>query len=233
MKHLITLVFSSIIFTAQAQWNFKIAYDDAFFKPTKINAIVADYNKNNTLAYTNFKPIVHLTGIEMGARFRSDFIALEGSWTTRFTTKSQTNWLDATKNDRKNQSFSLSNQTFSGGLTFYLGKFGLGATYDQNYFNMNRKLIGQARKVSIYDKSLRYNSATFFVQYEGKMTPVMHFAIRPYVQIPLKNATFNTLDFRNAIAPKSDLTFADGFGQDLTFIGLKLIFYNGKQDENN
>ncbi len=233
MKYLITLAFTFSILTAQAQWNFKIAYDDAFFNPSKINAIAKDYNANNTNAYTNFKPIVHLTGIEMGVRFRNDFIALESSWTTRFTTKEQINWLDATRNDRKKQTFSINNQTFNGGLTLILGKIGVGASYDFNYLNMSKKFIGQARKSNIYDKSIRYNSTTFFVQYEAKMTNTMHFAIRPYIQIPLKNATLNTLEFRNAIAPKSDLTFTDGFGQNLTFIGLKLIFFNGEQLNDN
>ena len=230
MKYLISLVFAFTIFSAQAQWNFKIGYDDAYFNPKKINAITADYNQNNTLAYTNFKPIVHLTGIEMGARFRNDFIALEAGWTTHFTSKEQINWLDNTKNDRKKQIFSLSNQTFNGGISFILGKFGVGASYDLNYFNMSKKFIGQARKISIYDKSLKYNSATFFVQYEAKMTDVMHFAIRPYVQIPLKNVTADVQTFRNAIAPKSDINFTDGFGQDLNFIGIKFLFFNGKQE---
>jgi hypothetical protein len=233
MKYLITLAFTLSILTAQAQWNFKIAYDDAYFNPSKINAITKDYNQSNANAYTNFKPIVHLTGIEMGARFRNDFIALEGSWTTRFTTKEQINWLDATKNDRKRQTFSLSNQTFNGGLTLLLGKFGIGASSDINYFNMSKKFIGQARKINIYNKSIKYNSATFFVQYEAKMTTTMHFAIRPYIQIPLKGATINTLEFRNAITPKSDLTFTDGFVQNLTFIGLKFIFFNGAQLNDN
>jgi hypothetical protein len=233
MKYLMTLALVLSVLTAQAQWNFKIAYDDAYFNPSKINAITKDYNQNNANAFSNFKRVVHLTGIEMGARFRNDFIALEGSWTTRFTTKEQINWLDATKNDRKKQTFSINNQTFNGGVTLLLGKLGIGASYDLNYFNMSKKFIGQARKSNIYDKSLRYNSATIFAQYEMKMTNVMHFAIRPYIQMPLGGAKLNTLEFRNAISPKSDLTFADGFGQDLTFIGLKFIFFNGEQLNDN
>lgn len=233
MKYLSPFFFFFLIQSTQAQWSFKIAYDDTYFKPSKINAILEDYNKNNVNANTNFKPLVHLTGIEMGVRFRQDFISLEGGWTTHFTTKSQYNWTDASRNTRQRQSISLNKQTFNGGLTLHLGTFGIGASYDYNYFNMGKKFIGQARRAYISDKSFEYNSVTLFMQYEAKMTRVMHFAIRPYVQIPLKNATYSTLTFRDAVNPKSDLTFTDGFGQDLNFVGIKFIFFNGKQHNDN
>jgi hypothetical protein len=215
---------------AQAQLNFKIGYNASYFKADKFNTIFADYNNKNKLAYTNFRPIYFMNGVEMGLRYRSEFVALEAQWITNFADRSQSQWTDANQTAKQNQRIGISNQSFGGGLSFQFGKIGVGASLDRSYVNFNKKFIGQPKKTNIYDRALQYSSLSLFINFEGEMSKFLHFVARPYIQIPL-NAEVGTLSLYKKILPTGDLTFADGDAQNMTLMGVKFIFFNGRQEQ--
>ncbi len=232
MKKFIVAIFFLIgsFQLVQAQLNFKIGYNASYFKADKFNTIFADYNGKNKLAYSNFRPIYFMNGVEMGLRYRSEFIALEAQWITNFADRSQSQWTDANQTVKQNQRVGISNQSFGGGLSFQFGKIGVGASVDRSYVNFSKKFIGQPKKTNIYDRALQYNSLSLFINFEGKMSKILHFVARPYVQIPL-NADVRTLPLYKKISPTGDLIFADGDAQNMTLMGMKFIFFNGRQQE--
>jgi hypothetical protein len=228
MRYFLVLFSIFLMSSVDAQINFRVAYDPTFFKATKINSVFDEYNQNNDLAYKKYKPIRLMQGIELGGRYSFEYFNVEFAWTNRFNARTQSTWNDVNKTDRKSQSVNLAMQTYSLGSSVVLGNFSFGATVDRNIFTVTRKALGQSTKSNIYGKSLKFNSATFFLQWEGEMNQVLHFAFRPYYQMPLQSAV-SILPFQKAINSNSKLDFSNDEQQDMTLMGLKLIFYNGAQ----
>ncbi len=226
---LISFLFLAISQLSLAQFHFKIAYDGGYFNPDKINTILSTYNTQNDLAISKFKPVRMTNGLEVGVRYKMDFLAIEGSWVVASSPKRQEVWTDASRKDKKFQSLNFSNQNFNTGLSFHFGKIGFGAAYGFNYFNVSRKFNQDSKRNKILAKSLQYNSINFFLNYEGKMNNSMSFALRPYFQLPL--GTVDLTEIQKGIMPNTGNLFADGNEQNMTMMGLKLIFFNGRQEE--
>jgi hypothetical protein len=224
---LITFLFLAIRQLSFGQLQFKIAYDASYFNPDKINTILSTYNAQNDLAISKFKPVRTTSGLEVGVRYKMDIIAIEGSLVVASSPKRQEVWTDASRKDKKFQSLNVSNQNFSTGLSFHFGKIGFGAAYGFNYFNVSRKFNQDSKRNKILAKSLQYNSINFFLNYEGKMNNNMSFALRPYFQLPL--GTVDLTDIQKGILPNAGNLFTDGNEQNMTRMGLKLLFFNGRQ----
>jgi hypothetical protein len=229
-KILFTTLLLCCALLAKAQFNFKIGYDPTYINLDKVNFVSKNLNEKAPVLDKKLQNVKFMNGIEVGLRYRINNIALEGGWCTRFVTRNQVFYTDASKETKKTQFFNANTQTYNLGATLSFGKYGFGATVDRNFLNFTEKDAEQSKRLKVFDKSLRYNSTTFFLQREGQLSDVLSFVVRPYVQLPTR-AMVNIKSFQTAFAPQSTVENPDGYEQNMTMLGIKFIFFNGEQNK--
>jgi len=209
-----------VCFKTQAQLNIKIGYTGAYTKVPSINKIVNDFNVAHPELDDVLDEFKFLNGIEIGLRYRMRSAGFELSW-ANMSKKSDAFAVGIS------EKWYLSLTDYSLSAESYFGNFGIGAGLGHRSAFMKTTVPGAPRKKkTVVDDGGFFTKLYLLAQIPGDKVGL---AIKPYVQIPLRNLDFT--NFSTELNRKFEPNFITPVVDPEKFLvfGISLVLYNGKQ----
>jgi len=219
--------------TIIAQLNLKIGYQAGYTNPSIHNSMTNRFNVDTTYNFLDQKlgKINFLHGVQIGVRYRWEYIGFEFTWYNRYKSLEATGIWPNTENEF-NRDLSYRTITYSLGLENYVGNFGWGASIDFDNLSIRTQHSDGARrdKYRIVGEDDNWSpwalSSHFYLMFNLQSTDYMTISFRPYVQYYWQQ--HDLAPFRDNLIPEAvDIT--DTQDNFMNF-GLMIVFYNGYQD---
>ncbi|MFZ4542407.1 MAG: hypothetical protein ACOYOA_00010 [Saprospiraceae bacterium] len=209
-----------------AQVNFMVGYDLGIRKLEEINRNITRYNAENASISKKMPLMWNMSGLDLGVKYKLDFISLEGHYITRFKVgRSRQNVNDETlKNDVK-----MNDQSYNFGLTLNLKRFGIGSNYENHSFRFSRKFSDDKKYIEAFDPKLNYNAINLFLDFRFKLSDLIGFHVRPYYQFALNGADNISNSLVASNLKLNAMAEADA-ATKWNMFGIKFLFSNGRQD---
>lgn len=221
LKGLGLLVLLLVSQQAQGQLNLKIGYSLSLAAPENVNRTIRAYNAANPWFNKPMRELNLVNGVNIGFRNKWDGVALEFSWSSKFSTK-DIEGIRPIDNENFFRETTFRLGSFSFGPEFFFGDFGIGATVDITDLEIRTNKTQQPTELLTVDDS--YISSHFFVSYYINTGDFLTLCFRPFVHVPYE--TVNVFEFEQELFPGTTNT-AEGYEDNFVNFGLMIIFYNG------
>ena len=212
-------LFVLLVSSVQGQLNIKIGYSLDYSKYTINNAILKSYNESYSSLTENFRDVHFSNGLQLGLRFKSQFLALDANW-ERVSNEKSAKGINGSKAFTTNLDYALNR--YSIGIEACPSQIGIGT----NVYYQQITINSIDNDSDLKEKILRdgdFGSKVYLI-FSAPGTNLMSFSLQPYLMIPW-TAT-NYFDLNDYLNQPSSLTT---FNQRNIHFGLSIIFYNGKQ----
>lgn len=208
--------------TAQ-QLNLKIGYSVGVINPENINGLMQAYSAENPWFEDKPNDLNIINGVMIGFRSRWEFVGLEFSWASKFSSKDMSG-IRPIDNAGFTRDITYRLGSFSFGPEFFVGNIGFGATLDASDFVIRTTYSGEPNELTLVDDfSL---SSHFFISYHVVTSDFLSFTLRPYVHLPYQQ--FNVFGLEEDLFPNTT-TDPETVNDNLLNFGLQLLFFNGQQ----
>jgi hypothetical protein len=211
---------------AKTQINTIAGYVYGYSDMPALNGIIDSFNAK-TLKLSS--PMGHMNsrhGMVLGLRYRIPYLSIEFTWANSFGRVSNRSTAGAT--EVKN-SLSFTSSTFSLGGEIYIGKVGLGGSFDLNTYNVKTVKPGTTPRDDAHgNKSSLTNH--LFISLEVPVNEKMSLSFRPYVQLPATAFDF----YRTAGHLNAEVGANNGQYQNrVTTFGIRILFLNGEKNDDS
>lgn len=199
---------------ANSQLNLKVAYQGLRTDLNATNTAFQTFDNNNQLdrAYGN---VHYLQGLDLGARYKYGFVALEVGW----------NLLQSKKvralSESYDQNWRISSSEIYSGIEIFITKhFGLGASLGYNNIKYKQSISGSRDRKTFVDQDLLTSKFYVFATASSSNTAI---SIKPYY-LP-KWGQYDLTSFNQEL--NGDINKTEDF---FTGFGISVTLYNGPQD---
>ena len=201
-----------------AQLNLKIGYGFSYQNLEETNKIIQKYNEQNTWLTDKFKNIHYFQSLDVGLRYRWEFVGLELNWQKGFNRKKAKGFNPLTSANYT-QTLSFTIDRYAVGYENYYRNFGIGASLDFNIYTIKAKINKEEKQKINSDQNF---SSQFHISYTFANNSAIKFMIKPYVQISWSQIDLTS--FAQKLNQESELS---PLMENPMSYGLMLIFYQG------
>jgi hypothetical protein len=212
------------------QFNIKIGYIGGFTKAPDMNGIISKFNDEFVSKYNgklddNLNEIKFLNGLEVGTRYRLNNVGFELTWNSMIT-KSDAFGALASGNRVQSKWYTSFTQ-YALGIENYIGNFGYGAAFGYRTARIKTAIEGTQRKKAEVVSQSGWTSR-FYLLYQIPSN-IVALAIKPYVEIPLKNLDITNFD--QELFYKIDKSYVSPkpINERFMMYGISIVLYNGPQ----
>ncbi len=199
-----------------AQFNVKIAYNPIFGSFNGINAVQNAYLPDIGEIQNGFGDVTFMHGIQIGVRYRVGTFGAELGWES-LSADREALALNLNTEVFTVREYDYDLRTWSLALDQYFNPVGFGAAITRTNFSASR--VRGNNNIPLVDESkwgLRFQ-LNLIVQESSRISLIL----RPYYQYYFSDYNIEPL--------AADLNNAAASTESLSFFGLSLVFYNGRQ----
>lgn len=217
-SYFIFLILCFFSLNGASQFNVKIGYVFAYSPFDAQNNLQSRYNTTSTNLEQAIKPVHFLNGAHVGFRRKFGGFGIELAWENLGTNREVVGF-NADETVFTNKYF-YSMSGYSLGFETYINRFGYGTTVERTRFQVKTDIGGIDLKRKISDES-KYSSK-FYLLYTVQQSNAVALVLKPYFHWFWGEYNLNAYE-NDLIGTQTGLTSRPWF------IGLSLVFYNGRQ----
>lgn len=220
----------SFIFASQnlwAQFNVKVGYSLGY-TPAKVhNKMIKEFNgvfEDGTYVGEAMKDLHFLHGLNVGARWKYDFVSLELEWENLSRTR-QAIGEDPNTDELFSEKLYYAINNYAVSLESEFGAMGLGVGLGYRQFKVREDVANTDTRRDVMRDNQYFIKPFIVFNFGGG--DYVGLAIRPYVSIPIRtiNLGLVALELDTEITPVS----LPSENEPLWMFGLNFVFYNGFQ----
>ena len=221
VKQLLLLcVFSLLMATSsKGQLNLKTGYLLNYLDPQVNNQLFESFNTENDWLDNSFDNINWMHGMEVGMRYRMDFVAIEADWAINFA-DSEASGINPVDNSSFSTKYIYNYHKYSVGLENIFGPIGVGAKLSLNRIAIKSKVSGVGKSTVLRDNHF---TGTIFLGLYTQNNGNISFGLRPFVQLPITQYKITALA-EDLELPVNETPLEE---DDFWIFGLSLLFLNG------
>jgi hypothetical protein len=210
---------------AKTQINVMAGYVYGYSDIPALNGIIDTFNARTPKLSSSMSHVNSTHGMVLGLRYRIPHLSLEFSWANSFGRVNNRSTAGAT--EVKN-TLSLTSSVFSLGGEIYIGKIGIGGSFDWNTYKVTTVKPGPTNRDDTHNKSSLTNH--IFLSLEVPINERMSMSFRPYVQLPAAAFDF----YKTAGHLNAEVGANNGQYQNkVTTFGIRIIFFNGEKNDDS
>ncbi len=209
------LILSSV--SSFAQIHFKVGYTPTYFQPEENNKLLQSYNERNTWLDDTYNDLSWAHGLDVGIRYRFNFVALEASWRASFANRNAEGRLPTT-NDAFQKKLNYRFNTYTLGVENYIGPVGLRVALGYNRMTMKERTSNDKFDLLKTDQWVGTISLGLYTKHDGSIS----FGIRPFIQLPI-----NQFDISKLATNLGEPDSGEVLEKEYVTFGLSLVIFNG------
>jgi hypothetical protein len=208
---------------ANTQINVMAGYVYGYSNIPALNGIIDTFNARTPKLSSSMGHVNSTNGMVLGVRYRIPHVSLEFSWANSFGRVN--NRSTAGPTEVKN-TLSFTSSVFSLGGEIYIGKVGVGGSFDLNTYKVTTAKPGFTTRDDTYSNKPSLTNH-IFLSLEVPINERMSMSFRPYIQMPTTAFDF----YRTAVHLNTEAGVNVGqYQNSVTTYGIKIIFFNGEKN---
>ena len=204
-----------------AQFNVAVGYSLGYTQAEDINNLVFDFNESfrNDTYFGDQMPELHvLHGVNIGFRWKYDFISFELAWELMNRTREALGENSQDQLFQKTIFFNIN--SYTAGVESNFGNLGLGLAVGFRNLAIKEEIAATNKKRSFLEERQYFLKPSLSINLIGNES--LGLSIKPYIQIPFSTFGLDPLSQEFGLGDTGD-------SESLLIGGVSFIFYNGAQ----